>query len=205
MPQDLVIRLHTWVDGIPLSSTKFFPLETLVDAGAYLGRMCHALDDLAASDATALEISKRYFAWDGRHLMDAMPYVEHIDDPERRKLVTSVIDTFRTVILEGDEGKKFRMGINHGDFNDANIIVSDHDHTGLRVSGAIDFGDTVYRLVFSASFVVACCSLILETLGKEESKVDRLTKRCRRPFLFSNLHTVLESSFRRARTNHFQD
>jgi Ser/Thr protein kinase RdoA (MazF antagonist) len=77
--------------------------------------------------------------------MDALRYVEHIDDLKRRELVTSVIDTFRQVIVEGGEGEKFRMGINHGDFNDANIIVSDDDHTGTKVSGAIDFGDTVYR------------------------------------------------------------
>eukprot|EP00804_Cyclotella_cryptica_P009540 CCRYP_006254-RB/>CCRYP_006254-RB protein AED:0.05 eAED:0.05 QI:307/1/1/1/0.33/0/4/670/323 len=170
-PQNLVIRLHTWVDGIPLSSTKFFPLETLVDAGAYLGRMCHALDDLVASDASALEISKRYFAWDGRHLMDAMPYVEHIDDPERRKLVSSVIDTFRKVILEGGEGNKFRLGINHGDFSDANIIVSDLDNTGLRVSGAIDFGDTVYRLVIPPMCGCRCQLLVkLETLDRRRAR-----------------------------------
>lgn len=107
--------------------------------------MCHALDDLAASDAATLELSKRYHAWDGRNLLDAMRFVEHIDDPHRRNLVTSVIDTFRKVILEGGNGDKFRMAINHGDFNDANIIVGDDDQTGMSVTGAIDFGDTVYR------------------------------------------------------------
>ena len=122
----------------------------LVDAGTYLGRMCHALDKLAASDPATLEIAKRYHAWDGRHLVDAMQYVTYIDDTERRKLVTSVIDTFREMIIDGGECKKFRMGVNHGDFNDANIIVSDDDHTGLRVAGAIDFGDTVYRCVKSS-------------------------------------------------------
>jgi len=146
-PYTLVIRLCSWVDGIPLSSTKYFPLEVLVDAGVYLGRMCHAFDELATSDASALELSKRYHAWDGRNLVDVMRYVEHIDDLERRKLVTSVIATFRQVILDGGEGNKFRMGINHADFNDANIIVSDDDHSGLKVAGAIDFGDTVYRYV----------------------------------------------------------
>jgi Ser/Thr protein kinase RdoA (MazF antagonist) len=147
-PKKLVIRLCAWVHGIPLSSTKYFPLEVLVDAGTYLGRMCHALDDLAASNPAALELSKTYHAWDGRNLVDAMRYVEHIDDPQRRKLVTSVIDTFRQVIIDGGEGKKFRWGVNHGDFNDANIIVSDDDSTGTRVAGAIDFGDTIYRYVF---------------------------------------------------------
>ena len=155
-PHHLVIRLCSWVHGVPLSSTKFFPLEVLVDAGTYLGRICHALDDLAASDTATLELSKRYHAWDGRNLVDAMRYIEYIDDPKRRQLVTSVIDSFRKVILDGGEGKRFRMGINHGDWNDANIIVSDSDHTGTRVTGAIDFGDTNYRYVLAAVLFNVC-------------------------------------------------
>lgn len=152
-----MIRLCSWVHGIPLSSTKYFPLEVLIDAGDYLGRMCHAFDELA-NDATILELSKRYHAWDGRNMVDVMRYVEHIDDPARRQLVTSVIDTFREVMIDGGEGKKLRMGINHGDFNDANIIVSDHDNTGTKVAGAIDFGDTVYRYVLVGVVFLDVCS-----------------------------------------------
>ncbi|KAL7542805.1 hypothetical protein ACHAWF_015072 [Thalassiosira exigua] len=139
-PRHLVVRLQSWVHGTPLSDVKRCPLETLVDAGRCLGRTCRALDDLAASDPDALRVAQRYHAWDGRHLADVRPYISHIDDPDRRTLVTGVMDAFEKTILEGKEGEKFRMGINHGDFNDANIIVDD----AMQVSGCIDFGDTVY-------------------------------------------------------------
>jgi hypothetical protein len=121
-PQQLVIRLQRYVEGTPLCSIPWFPIETLLDAGACLGRMCHALDDLASSDPSALAASKRYHAWDGRNLLDAKPYIVHIDDVDRRKLVTNVIDEFQKTIIDGKEFEKFRMGINHGDFNDGNLV-----------------------------------------------------------------------------------
>jgi Ser/Thr protein kinase RdoA (MazF antagonist) len=121
-PQQLVIRLQSYVDGTPLCSIPWFPVETLLDAGECLGRMCHALDDLASSDPDALVASQRYHAWDGRNLLDARPYIVHIDDFDRRKLVTNVIDEFQKTIIEGKECEKFRMGINHGDLNDGNLV-----------------------------------------------------------------------------------
>jgi Ser/Thr protein kinase RdoA (MazF antagonist) len=87
-----------------------------------LGRICGAFDDLAASNPDALQESKRYFAWDGRNLFDAKPFIVHIDDVDRRKLVTSVLDEFQKTMKEEKEGEKLRMGINHGDFNDGNLV-----------------------------------------------------------------------------------
>ena len=58
--------------------------------------------------------------------MDIKPYISHIDDLDRRKLVTSVLDSFEKKFVEGNEGDKLRMGINHGDFNDGNIVSNVH-------------------------------------------------------------------------------
>ena len=70
----------------------------------------------------ALEASKMYHAWDGRNVSDVKPYVSHIDDLDRRKLVSGIIEEFEKTIIDGKEGEKFRWGINHADFNDANIV-----------------------------------------------------------------------------------
>ena len=144
-PQQLVVRLQTWVEGSPLSDIKWCPIETLVDAGCYLGRMSHALDDLAASDEGVLQASKNYHAWDGRNFVDLEPYIEHIDDDNQKKLITSIVHSFKKEVIESGESDMFRMSINHADFNDANIIVGNEDGAGIKVSGVIDFGDTVYR------------------------------------------------------------
>ncbi|KAL7539812.1 hypothetical protein ACHAXR_009618 [Thalassiosira sp. AJA248-18] len=160
-PQQLVIRLQSWVDGTPLSDVKWCPIETLVDSGACLGRVCHALDDLSKSNPLALQASQRYFAWDGKNLMDLKPYIKYIDDIDRRKLVLSVIDSFQKTILEGKEGEKFRKGIIHGDFNDANIIIGND----MKCSGVIDFGDTVHSWrVLDVS--VAMAYALLSSYGK---------------------------------------
>lgn len=66
-PQQLVVRLQSWVDGTPLCDIKWFPIETLVDCGACLGRMCHAFDELATSDSDALDAAKRYENLGGLH------------------------------------------------------------------------------------------------------------------------------------------
>ena len=117
-PHQLVVRLQSWINGTPLCDVKYFPIETLLDAGAWLGRTDSAFDELAASDPETLHESKRYFAWDGRNLLDARSFIEHIDDADRRKLATSVLDEFQQTLIDGKECKKQCMGINHGDFND---------------------------------------------------------------------------------------
>jgi hypothetical protein len=106
--------------------------------------MSHALDDLAVTDKDALQASKHYHAWDGRNVVDIEPYISHLDDKSQRNLITSIITSFKKEIIESGEGEKFRMGINHADFNDANIIVGNEDGDGIKVTGVIDFGDTVY-------------------------------------------------------------
>lgn len=58
--------------------------------------------------------------------MDIKPYISHIDDLDRRKLVTSILDSFENTFVKGNEGDKLRMGINHGDFNDGNIVSHVH-------------------------------------------------------------------------------
>ena len=121
-PAQLVIRLQSWVEGRPLSAIQRCPIETLVDAGCVLGQLATALHELGEQSPSALKASTRYHAWDGRNFLDIQSYVGHIDSAEQRDMVTSVLESFRTVIVEGNEGSKFRMGINHGDFNDANIV-----------------------------------------------------------------------------------
>ena len=141
-PSKLVVRLLTWVPGVPLSSVPSTSLtaESLADAGAYLGKLRRALDDLAQTDANAVQASKRYHVWDGRHTLDLTNFTKYIADEDRRGLVHSVLGAFRDMF--GEDGSKvdFPEGILMGDYNDANILID-----GGKVSGVIDFGDSVHR------------------------------------------------------------
>lgn len=141
-PSKLVVRLLTWVPGVPLSSVPSTSLtvESLADAGAYLGKLRRALDDLAETDPDAVQASKRYHVWDGRNTLDLTNFTKYIADEVRRGLVVSVLDAFRDTF--GEDGSKvdFPTGILMGDYNDANILID-----GGKVSGVIDFGDSVHR------------------------------------------------------------
>lgn len=121
-----------------MSSVNSLPIETLVQAGTYLAKVCTALDDLTNKDAIAKKTADRYHAWDGRNTLDVQNFVHCIEDEKRRGMVQSVLDAFRSELTEGENRPKFRMGILQGDFNDANILLD----AGGNVSGVIDFGDT---------------------------------------------------------------
>lgn len=145
-PCPLIVKLLTWVPGRTMSSLKALPIECLMDAGQYLGKMHVALDKMDSSKHPA---SQRFHAWDGKNTIQVRDWVSAIDNPKRLAMVESVISSFENDILKSGAGAKFRKGINQGDFNDANILV-DQD---LQVSGAIDFGDSTERYVFCIVFV----------------------------------------------------
>lgn len=137
--QDLVVRLLSWVPGRPMSSVPFLPMESLVDAGRFLGNLDSKLDIMTESCAAA----DRHHAWDGKNTLEVREYTKFIPDEQRRGMVESILDAFQRDII--DKKVEFRTGILQADFNDANILV-DND---LTVSGVIDFGDSVRRYVRS--------------------------------------------------------
>ena len=141
-PSKLVLRLLSWVPGVPMSSVPSLTAETLAEAGVYLGKLRSALDELSATHKSAVQASKRYHAWDGQNTLDLHNFTKYIADDDRRALVTSVLDAFRDTFgsSTGKAKVDFPMGISQGDFNDANIIMNEG-----KVSGVIDFGDSVYR------------------------------------------------------------
>lgn len=137
-PRNLVVRLLSWVPGRTMSSLPFLPIESLLDAGRFLGKLDEKLDLM---DPQPFKACKRYHAWDGKNTLDLRNYTHCIDDERRRGMVESVFDAFQHDIIESNV--EFRTGLLHSDFNDANILV-DKD---MKVSGVIDFGDSVYRYV----------------------------------------------------------
>jgi len=135
-PQKLVVRLLSWLPGRTMESVKALPIESLAYAGQFLGSLDQKLDLL---DAGNFPSTKRYHIWDGKNTLDIREFSKYVTNDKRRQMVESVIDTFEKELIDSKVGNSFRKGIIQGDFNDANIIV-DND---LRVSGVIDFGDSV--------------------------------------------------------------
>jgi Ser/Thr protein kinase RdoA (MazF antagonist) len=100
-----------------------------------------ALIDEHLQDASLMDAARRYHQWDGKNTTDLRKFVHSIADDKRRAMVESVLDAFEEELILSGASHKFRKGINHGDFNDANIMVDPN----LKVCGVIDFGDSTER------------------------------------------------------------
>lgn len=157
-PCELVVRLLAWVEGIPMSSVKLLPIESLADAGRFLGRMSEVLREL---DTTTLHAAKRFHQWDGKNTMGIKDFVGYIQDTRRRSMVTSVLEAFQTEILDSKVYESFATQVIHGDFNDANMLVN----SDYLVSGVIDFGDSVesWRIL---DLTVAMAYSMISVYGK---------------------------------------
>jgi Ser/Thr protein kinase RdoA (MazF antagonist) len=141
-----------------MADMKLLPLECLADAGRLLGKIDKSLDLLTPHklrqdqqqqhdelnlDESLLTAARRFHQWDGKNTAELRSFTHCVTDDKRRRLVESVIDAFSSTLLETGVAKEFRKGINHGDFNDANVLL-DGD---FQVTGVIDFGDSVERYV----------------------------------------------------------
>lgn len=139
-PTPLVVRLLGWVEGRPMSDYSMLPIESLADAGRFLGNLSTALSKLPNADK--LEAAKRYHQWDGKNTCDVRDFVQYVTDDRRRSIVESVIGTFQKDLIDSKVAETtFAKSLIHADFNDANFLLGDD----LCVSGVIDFGDSVER------------------------------------------------------------
>jgi Ser/Thr protein kinase RdoA (MazF antagonist) len=122
-----LVRLVTYLPGVPLAEIKPHTPGLLRDLGEKLGQLSRALADF---DHPAVH---RDFYWDlanGNRIVNE--YAPLIEDAELRELVLKC--RFEPVT-------ELRRSVIHGDTNDYNVLV---DPQSMTVSGLIDFGDMVY-------------------------------------------------------------
>lgn len=93
----------------------------------------------AILDESLLIPANRFHAWDTKNTANLRKYLVYIEDSKRRGMVESVIQAFEESIIQSGVAESFRKGLNHGDFNEANILMDEK----MSVCGAIDFGDSV--------------------------------------------------------------
>ncbi len=136
-----LVRLVTYLPGVPLAETTPHSPQLLRDFGRKLGQLDRALADF---DHPALH---RDFHWD---LANGNRILDDYADPYLHDLV---------IRCRFDGNTDLRRSVIHGDANDYNVLVDANS-----VSGLIDFGDMVYswtigNLAIAVAYVV---------LGKEE-------------------------------------
>jgi len=153
----LVLRLLTWVPGSVLTDTKH-GRETIGKTGEAL----YALQQSMSSfNHPSMKHAHRAHQWDLKNVLGIAPYIKYVK-LDIRPLVERAIELFKTKVAP--VSKYFTTGVMHNDFNDANILVSEN---GARVTGILDFGDTVYTWMV-AELGVAMAYAMLTKYGKTD-------------------------------------
>jgi 4-aminobutyrate aminotransferase-like enzyme/Ser/Thr protein kinase RdoA (MazF antagonist) len=135
-----MVRLVTYLPGIPMGSVKRHSAGLLEDLGRCVGEMDRAMADFDHPGA------HRDFYWDlAKGLEIVKEYQALISDASLRKLIekfTLDYEQYVTPLLPD-----LRKSVIHNDANDYNVIVGGNDDLytrNQRVVGIIDFGDMVY-------------------------------------------------------------
>lgn len=142
-----LVRLVTWLPGVPLGRLRHQPPELLRDLGRSLGVMDRAL---AGFDHPACH---RDFPWDlARGQQTIEEHAGRIADVELRNTVRLLAERFARDVMP--LLPELRRSVIHNDANDYNVIVE-----GGRVVGVIDFGDMVFsatvgNLAVAAAYVL---------------------------------------------------
>lgn len=127
-----LVRLVTYIEGVPLAQVRSDNSVVLQDLGRHLGKFDRVFANFNH------EAFHRDFHWDlSNGLRVLTEYMELIDDKDLRRLVESFAR--RVDSNSGPLKRSFRRSVIHGDANDYNVIVRDSHIVGL-----IDFGDMVY-------------------------------------------------------------
>ena len=135
-----LVRLVTFLEGVPLADVPYHAPELLHDLGRRLGQMDFALEGF---DHPSFH---RKFQWD---LSEAAAVVktrlELIRDSPQLEIIKGFVDHhLRHTVPHLDNLPK---NVIHSDANDGNVVVQQTGAPGMpatRIAGFIDFGDAVY-------------------------------------------------------------
>ncbi|MBL8058266.1 MAG: phosphotransferase, partial [Anaerolineales bacterium] len=145
------IRLLTYLEGQPLAEAAHCPPGLLDDLGDVVGRLTAHLADF---DHPA---GARVIQWDLRQAQAvAAAFLKYVGDERRRRLIQQLLAQFTAEaepLLPG-----LRQSLIHGDIVDYNLLIQPDAQQARRVSGLIDFGDTV------RSYTVGELAVLLATV-----------------------------------------
>ena len=144
-----IIRLLTYLPGVPLAQVNPHTPQLINQAGRFLAEMDTALLDFSHP------AMHRELHWDMQHAATTIGrYLHLIDNMENRTLVELFLDRFQQDVEP--QLSDLRHSVIQNDGNDYNLLVSAGKKEPRQVVGLIDFGDMVYSCtVFEAAVAAA--------------------------------------------------
>ncbi|KAF7202447.1 hydroxylysine kinase isoform X2 [Nothobranchius furzeri] len=134
--QKYLVRLLTYLPGVTISKVPLTP-ELLYETGKMAARMDEVLQKMEHRHLGVL--LREEFMWSLSNLVLLEAYLNVLDGDPLQEVVKSVIHHYKTFVQP--KRSSFRKCINHGDFNDLNVLVQPDDNGGYKISGILDFAD----------------------------------------------------------------
>ncbi|XP_075944749.1 hydroxylysine kinase-like [Anarhichas minor] len=134
--QKYLVRLLTYLPGTTISKVPLTP-QLLYETGKTAARMDQILQEMEHPHLGVLQREKFIWSLSNVPLLEA--YINILEGDPLEEVVKSVIHQYKTSVIP--KRSNFRRCINHGDFNDLNVLVQPDESDGHRISGILDFGD----------------------------------------------------------------
>ncbi|XP_041745623.1 hydroxylysine kinase [Coregonus clupeaformis] len=152
--QKYLVRLLTYLPGTTIAKVPSSP-QILYEAGKMAAKMDALLQEMEHPQLQVLQREK--FIWSLSNIPLLEPYVPLMDGDPVQQVIKSVIQQYKTCVQP--KLGSFRKCINHGDFNDHNILVQPDDSATYKISGILDFGDMssgyyVYELAIAIMYMM---------------------------------------------------
>ena len=138
-------RLFSWCDGVLVVNSRSTRVQAY-SLGASLAHLDQALADFEHPGA------RRYSRWDMRRMLDSYDCIGVVSNKPRRQLGEAAFERFRSETESQLEG--VRQQVVHGDLTPYNGLVAEENTD--RVTGIIDFGDTVKSALIADVAIAAC-------------------------------------------------
>ncbi|XP_024135123.1 hydroxylysine kinase [Oryzias melastigma] len=137
--QKYLVRLLTYLPGVTISKVPLLP-NLLYETGKMAATMDTVLQKMEHPNIGILQ--REGFIWSLSNVPLLEAYIGPLDGDPLQELVKSIIHHYKTSV----EPKRphFRTCINHGDFNDLNVLVQANENGDYKISGILDFGDMNY-------------------------------------------------------------
>ena len=146
------VRVMTWLDGEVIGRAVGVDCELLGELGALAGLM---FDCLQSADRTGVPKTHH---WDVRNIREAVTScIDFVPDSVNVGAVETILQKCEPVepLLA-----KLPKGLVHQDLNDFNVLVAEDAEGRMRVSGIIDFGDTLDSIRVAEVVVAGAYSML---------------------------------------------
>ncbi|KTF95511.1 hypothetical protein cypCar_00004304 [Cyprinus carpio] len=134
--QKYLVRLLTYLPGTTVAKITCSP-QILYDVGKMAATLDTVLLQMEHPNISVLQ--REDFIWNLASVPLLKQYIHVMDGDPVQTVVKAVLEQYQIQVVP--KLPLFRKCINHGDFNDHNLLVKPNGPTKYKISGILDFGD----------------------------------------------------------------